>query len=55
MQKNFKTEQDAFVKHWCPRTPIVATDRRTGQKLYAPESSIRAIKMTDNTSDDKTV
>jgi len=19
MQKDFKTEQDAFVKHWCPR------------------------------------
>ena len=40
MQKDFNTEQDVFVKHWCPRTPIFATDRRTGQKLYAPESSI---------------
>jgi hypothetical protein len=35
--------------------PIFDIDRRTGQTLYAPESSIPAIKMTDNTSDDKTV
>ena len=35
--------------------PIFDIDRRIGQKLYTPESSITAIKMTDNTRDDKTV
>ena len=35
--------------------PIIGIDRRTGQTLYPPNLRFRAIKMTDNTSDDKIV
>jgi hypothetical protein len=35
--------------------PISDIDRRTGQKLMPPNLRFRTIKMTDNTSDDKTV
>jgi hypothetical protein len=39
IQKYFKTEQDALWNTDAP-VPIFDIDRRTGQTLYAPESSI---------------